>query len=223
VSRDFQPRFLQIRNTRYDLGRITLKQAPPTWIAMFSRSPAATVAQVIEPQPIGSALTVSNDIRPVNISTNMLPPSIKEVDKYLTRGSATLGQSGVRPSPGLRILGIFEPPGTRCVKLDVSRNGPADIFRMLNQVAENATLALVDSQGTEYSPIGYMYRHSEGTTIRLEPTTRLRSIEDLPILPTSGTQELVLIFYVTEEVTLTAFRFGDLTVGTCNLRVPEKT
>ena len=223
VPQGFEPRFLQIRNARYDLGRTTLKPAPAAWIAMFTRSAAGTVEQIIEPQPIGSVLTVNSDIRPVNVSTNMLPPSIKEVDKYLTQGEATFGQSGTRPSPGLRIQGIFEPPGTRCVKLDVSRGGPADIFRMLNQVPENATLALVDSQGTEYSPIGYMYRHSEGTTIRLEPTTRLRSIEDLPILPTSGNQELVLIFYVTEEVTLTAFRFGDLTVGTCNLHVPRDT
>jgi hypothetical protein len=221
VSRGFQPAFLQIRNTRYDLRRTRLKQAPTSLVAMFGRSTDVETPETFSPQPIGSVLTVSNDIRPINVSTNMLPPSMKESDKFLTRGEATFGQSGERPAPGLRIKGIFEPPGTRCVKLDVSRNGPADIFRLLTQIPENATLALVDSTGTEYSPIGYMHRRQDGTEIRLRPSRRLRSIEQFPVLPTSGTESLTLIFYVTEEVTLTAFRFGDYTVGTCNLFVPE--
>jgi hypothetical protein len=222
VSRGFQPAFIQIRNTRYDLRRTRLKQAPTSLVAMFGRATQVETPESFAPQPIDSVLTVSNDIRPINVSTNMLPPSMEESDKLLTQGEATFGQSGERPSPGLRIQGIYEPPGTRCVKLDVSRNGPADIFRLLTHVPENATLALVDSTGTEYSPIGYMHRRQDGTEIRLQPSRRLRSIDQLPVLPTSGPERLTLIFYVTEEVTLTAFRFGDYTVGTCNIFVPEK-
>jgi len=215
----FSPRFLQIRNTRYDLRPMAAKPAPGVWATLFGGAGAASAGPIVEGQPIDSVIAINNDIRPVSISANMLPPSIKEVDKFLTRGEATF-QGGARPSRGLRIQGIFEPPGTRCVKLDVSRGGPADIFRVMDQVAASATLALVDSRGTEYSPIGYIYSNPDGTTIRLEPTRRLRSIDQLPVLPTSGGQRLVLIFYITEEVTITGFRFGDFSLGTCNLYVP---
>ena len=121
---------------------------------------------------------------------------------------------GSTPPMKLRIQGIREPGGARCIKLDVSRGNPADIFAVAAQVPEGATLAIVDTQGTEYSPIGYMYTGADQlTSILLEPAKLLQTIDELPQLPTSGNQRLLLLFYVTEGATIAKFRFGDLAIA----------
>ena len=41
----------------------------------------------------------------------------------------------------------------------------------------------------------------------------------LPVLPSSGSQQLRLLFIVSNEVTITSFKYGQLTIGTCQLWV----
>ncbi len=189
---------------------------------MISRG-GGTIQATVGGASIQQQIKVTNSIRPVSVSTNVLPSGINERDKLLTSGEATFKPGRSMGSRALKIQGIFEPAGTRCVRVNISRNGPADIFRFRTEVGDDATIALVDVAGNNYSPIGYIYKHSEGTTIKLAPTRRVRTIDDLPTPPTSGSQQLDLLFYVTEGVTIIGLRFGDIDVGTCSLAVPSSS
>ena len=43
-----------------------------------------------------------------------------------------------------------------------------------------------------------------------------------PPLPSTGSQELTLLFYVTEGATVTGLKVGDQTIGTCLVPVTAK-
>ncbi len=146
---------------------------------------------------------------------------MKEQENYLVEGTGTFGSSPGLISRALQIKGIYEPPGTRIVTLDVSRGKVTDLFgsSLRGQLAEDAVMAMVDSQGNTYSPLGYILKKGTDTDIVLAPGTYVRTLDQLPILPTAGTQELMLYFRVTEGATLVGFKVGDKTLGTCNLMV----
>lgn len=215
------PRFIQVRGTRFALPEA--QPVPPGsigWATGPSSSNNVTISPVAG-APIQSLLQVTNRIEPIQVSRNQLPGTMREHERYLVEGTLTYRRGGQHPSRNLIILGIEQPIGTKVVQLNVSRGTAADIFGPVRaQAGENAELALVDSQGNRYSPIGYMHTQTSGAiTLRLEPTRFLRTAGDLPILPTAGQDTLKLIFRVTEGTTIVGFRYGDITVGTCNLSV----
>jgi len=213
--------FLQIRGTRFRLP--TAERVAPG--SLGTGAAPSTQAQVPVPTGTGPSiqphLQVSNDLRPFVASSNQLPGTISHNDRYLTQGEMTQRAGADRPTRSLMIRGIEEPAGTRIVQLDVSRGTTSDIFGPVrNQVPANAPLALVDANGNTYSPIGYLHEHRDGVTVRLDPARFIRTAEQLPVLPTSGTDRLRLIFRVTQNATIVAFRYGDVTVGTSNVEVP---
>ncbi|MCZ6444700.1 MAG: hypothetical protein O6758_00795, partial [Planctomycetota bacterium] len=107
--------------------------------------------------------------------------------------------------------------------LNVSRGSSADLFGPLrDRAGAKARPVLIDSQGHQYSPIGFIHVNPEGVRIFLDPTRGIASADDLPHLPTTGDQELRLVFRVTDNVTIVGFRLGDVNVGTCNLIVTER-
>lgn len=213
-------RFIQIRGTRYALPQAA--PVPPGTLGTGAVG-APQVSTPITPgtgASIQSLIEVTNGIRPILVSINQLPGTMREHERYLVEGTMTYRSGGDRPTRSLLIMGIEEPPGTKVVQLNVSRGTAADIFGAVRtQVGENAPLSLVDSQGNTYSPIGYLHQHREGTTLRLEPGRFIRSAEDLPVLPTSGTDQLRLIFRVTLNSTIVGFRYGNVTMGHCNVPV----
>ena len=169
---EFSPRLIQIRNTLYRLpaARSTGGQPFAGAFGASSREPAAAVTG----GSIQSAVRVSNDIRPVNADTSQLPGSLKaDDDRYLVRGHGTFQRGGSRPSRNLRLQGIAPSPGTRCVRVDVSRGKAADIFAVMNQVAEDARIVLVTQSGVEFTPIGFLYAQGEETEIKLDPGGRI--------------------------------------------------
>ena len=83
-------------------------------------------------------------------------------------------------------------------------------------------LALVDADGNTYSPLGYLHKKGRGkVSIKLAPGKFVRTLDELPHLPTSGDQELQLYFRVTKGANIIAFQLGDNTIGTCNLSIPS--
>lgn len=213
-------RFIQVRGTRFALPQAT--PVPPGTLGTGTAQPTGSADRVVlgTAPSIQNEIRVSNDIRPMALSSNQLPGTISHHDRYLTRGTMTYRSGGDRPMRNLMIRGVEEPQGTKIVQLDVSRGTRADIFGPVrNQVGEDAALSLVDSRGNTYSPIGYLHEHREGTSIRLEPGRFIRTAEELPVLPTSGTDRLRLLFRVTMNSTIVAFQYGDVTVGTCELPV----
>jgi len=124
----------------------------------------------------------------------------------------------------LLIKGIFEPPGTRSLTLNVSRGRVADVFNttLRKQVPETAQMALVDSSGNTYSPIGYLYKRGTENELMLAPGKYVRTLAELPMLPSAGGQEMLLYFRVTEDAEIVAFKVGDVTLGTTRLVVKAR-
>ncbi len=225
---ELEPRFIQIKGTRYDLPQAeerTRLEYEAVLSGMGGTSPTVgLLTDLAGARPIDDAdIALSNSISPVVVSSNQLPGTMKESNKFLVSGDAHFKKGRGMISRQLRIKGINEPGGTRIVKLNVSRGRSADIFGPLRERAgAKARPVLIDSQGHQYSPIGFIHENPEGVRIFLDPTRGIASADDLPHLPTTGEQELRLVFRVTDDVTIVAFRLGDVTVGTCNLIVTER-
>jgi hypothetical protein len=223
VPADFDPRFIQVRNTRFALPAaepIVCASLRPAQVAVAS---GGGDGEVMLGGSIQTVIQVSNSIRPVQASTNLMPPGFDLVGKFLAEGEGKflVGRQGF--ARNLMIEGIYEPKGTRIVQLNVSRGGPADIFGPIrDQIGRRDELALVDSNGNRYPPMGYMHTRADGVVIRLEPRNFLRTARELPQLPTSGTQELKLLFRVTTGVTIVSFEWGELPIGACALVVTEE-
>lgn len=217
-------RFIQIRGTRYELPRQIERVPAGTLGSVAIGNNSDSPVEAGAAPSIDSLISVTNSIRPLSVSTNQLPSSIDvNDDKYLTSGTMTRSSGRGRITRSLMVQGIEQPPGTQVVQLDVSRGTAADIFGPVrDQVDDDAVLAFVDNQGNTYSPIGYLHKHREGTTIRLDPQRYLRTAADVPVLPTSGTDSLKLIFRVTQGARLVAFRFGEITIGTCNVQAVSR-
>lgn len=224
----FTPRYVQVRNVRY---RLPAAQQMPA--GLFSGSAVdlpgdgggATVD--LSAQPIPEAeIRVSNSIRPVRVSANRMPGSMEEQDRLLVEGEGEFNTGGGGSiSRSLLIQGVYEPPGTRMVMLDVSRGAACDLFRkgLRETLPEGAHMALVDADGNTYSPIGYIHKRADNKYgITLAPGRFIRTLDQLPYLPTSGAEDLDLYFRVTLNATIVGFKIGDRTLGTCQLQVLPK-
>ena len=220
-----RPRFIQIKGTRFEIRRIEEMTASGydevlgRAVDSVSIAPEADTrgARAITPPDI----RVDNDISPVLVSTNELPPGIKaNKNKYLVEGDGFFRSTRKFPSRDLRIQGIYEPAQTKIVKVDVSRRSSADIYAsVLGRVGSGATPQLVDSRGNPYTAIGLIHERPDGVRIKLDPRRGIDVAKDLPHLPTTGNQKLTLLFRVSEGVTIVSFRLGDVVVGTCNVTV----
>ena len=230
LPNQLEPRFLQIRGTRYPLH---LRQedvvSGADCDALFAGAATPTRGNdAPAPAPASAGVISSDDLKltnrvPVRISTNMLRTTIEHIDRYLSKGEALLKQGGTRPSRKLMIRGIHEPPGTRIAQLNVSRGTSADLFgRVREQVDNDARMFLTDSVGNTYTPIGFMHKKPDGLLIKLKPSRRISTIGELPSLPTSGSQTLTLVFRVTIGVRIVRFDVGSVTVGTCDVEVTVK-
>ncbi|HRP63159.1 MAG TPA: hypothetical protein PK400_07700 [Phycisphaerales bacterium] len=215
------PRFIQIRGTRYRLPEA--KAAAPGMLNVAS-GPLPQVALPAGGADIRNEIEISNTTRPLNISTNMIPGTLQHQDRMLTHGEATFETGGERPSRNLLITGILEPAGTRIVQVQVGRQSTASLYGPIAERAgANARIALVDSQGNAYTPIGYIHEHRTGTTIKLNFVQFLPTLNDLPMLPSASNDRLRLLFNVTVNATIVGLKVGDETIGTCNVTVAPRT
>jgi hypothetical protein len=224
----FEPRYVQIKGNRY---RLPQPQVPPANL-LEGGLPAGRRTVSAPPVAAGAAaiteecIKVSNDIRPIRASINTMPGTMTVEDLHLVEGAASFtGGRGSLIARNLQIKGIKEPEGTRIVKVDVSRDCPSNLFAewVHEQAGPGSQIRMVDSAGNSYSPLGYLYDKGTGEyDIKLAPGQFLRTFDQIPYLPTAGTQRLQLIFRVTEGVTLVGLMYGDVTVASCNVEIPVK-
>jgi hypothetical protein len=220
-------KYLQIRGTRFALPQAqTLSSTEFESVAGQIVSEA--ISQALENAQVGnanitSAVNTSTRISGLNVGVNQMPGGMHSTDeRFLDDGHATFSRSAARPPRKLAVQGLYEPPGTRVVQVDVSRNSPANIFgAVAYQAGENAPIFLVDDRGDAYPPLGYVYWQPNGIEVKLAPGEYVRTIEELPSLPRAGDNQLNLVFTVTKGRTIVALRVGDLDVGRCNVPVTE--
>ncbi|MHC4218742.1 MAG: hypothetical protein ACYSU7_09840 [Planctomycetota bacterium] len=221
----FVPGFIQIKGTRFALlGLQSLDDAACDGILQGATPTASAAPDLSGAGRLASTdIRLANDIRPVTTSTNLLPGSMKHSERLLTEGTGTFPPGGqMNVARNLRILGIFEPPGTRVVQINVDRTSSANIYGSVRkQVSDSDVPVLIDRSGNTYSAVGYVHQSPDGVKIELDPSNGI-NMGRLPHVPTAGSQRLRLVFQVTQGANLIGFRVGDQTVGSCNLIVEAR-
>ncbi|MCZ6837355.1 MAG: CvpA family protein [Planctomycetota bacterium] len=220
-------KYLQIRNTRYRINRI--EDVSPSRIESLKGSGSSSRSTIPESTVslggnIDSVLRLSADPRPIRAGRNMgIGTLVLSEDFKFYSGEHTFPSRTDRVSSKLAIDGLYELPGTRIIQLTVTRGGPADLYGIaLIQAGENADIILIDSQDRQYWPMGYIHETGEDVKLFLAPTEYVKTIAQLPMLPSSGTHTLRLLFVVTENATVTRLQLGTITIGTCNMKaVPD--
>lgn len=111
----------------------------------------------------------------------------------------------------LRIDRIFTTDDVVLVKVEVSRDKPAS---WLGSAARQVELVLppqiMDTNGTAYEAVGYIYEDAGIVHIRYTPGQPIRGLSEIPYSITSSRndQKLKLVFRISRGVTIQDFRIG---------------
>ena len=211
------PRFVQIKGVRYELGTIEAGGGAGSAIASGT---AIKPTNPNAPDAGEDDIQQREDIKPINSASLNTTIGFEKDGFYLVEGQQTFKRGGRAPNRETRIKGIYTPSGSQIVRVNVSRGRPTSLYSPAREVAgEDAAPVLVDTNGNRYYAIGSLISTPDNATLKLHPDSLIRSLGELPHLPTSGANELWLFYRVTEGVQLTSFRFDEETVAKCNITV----
>lgn len=117
----------------------------------------------------------------------------------------------------LQVRSFAASDDTRIVQVAV--DGSNTQFGLLSDPASAADRSqapmLIDSNGTTYTPVGYVFRNNEETHIYFSPQAPVASVNDLPTISRSRPDaELVLVYRITVGATITQFTIGNKAVAT---------
>ena len=229
-----QPRFIEIKGTRFALpGSIS---SPDGGLAAAFGAGSEIDTRLTEDQlarldlaPALSAeeLKIDNTLG-ITLSKNEVTGAVRVVSdpdgNYLADGEAEFSTGANRSvQKGLRVDRFLSKPKTRMVKLDITRGeGLVDVEtarKRLRDAAPNTPLTLVDSLGTRYFPVGYIQRSPKVVKFKLDPVGYLKTLGQIPVQSSSAGNSLILLFDITEGVTIRGVMIGEDFVGQATLRV----
>lgn len=219
------PRYLQVKGLRVPLATIEpvdVSRLVAKVMGQGDSKPPEFVANL--PTVSGSDIRMTNSIAPLQLSTNELP-GMRESNAYLTEGRATFPATpGQRINKSLQVKGIFEPDGTRIVRLNISRRkSPIDIWdsKVREEAGDGAGIFLVDEQGRGFAPIGFIWqrRNDREVDITLDPVTGIRKISDFPAMSSAGVDDLDAVFRVSVGSRIKAVRLGEVQIANVDLEV----
>jgi hypothetical protein len=205
------------------------------------RIPLATASQDLADLPIGgsnarvafdsSAMAIPNAFLRadsslgVTINKNSLPAGMDVQDGAITAADGfdiPSKATGV-VNRSLRVDSLYQLPGTKLVKLDVSRGkSPVDIWGdARRQAGESAPLVLVDADGNSFTPIGWLHMQASNglINVKLDARTGVPDIATVPMLSSAGKDTLDLIFSIPIGRKIVAVKLGDVTIGTASLDI----
>ena len=228
-NRNFKPKFIQIRGTRFELPVSTMVPLNMLAAAQY-RGKTLTDEEILAARdPLGKdiqhLIDVTSKIRGLRISANGIPGSIElDEDNYFVQGTLISKWTQQNVSIGLIIKGIRPNDDTAIVQLEVTKGTNAEFNELVPVLPQDASVNLIDTDGHKYVPIGYYIDDNKKMNLTLTPSTPIQSISDLPmhILGGSANKRMVLIFQVTENQWIKEFRVGDFTIGTCNIKATRK-
>lgn len=213
------PKALMYKGLRIPLS------APSTNLADLPTGGGARVAyDTSAPTIPGNYLRLDSKLGPI-LNKNVVPPGVPITEGAITEADGVdlpLKTSG-SISPSLRVDKLYQLPGTKIVKLDVSRGrSPVDIWEEPRRTAgEKAELVLVDADGNTFTPIGWL--HGQPSTnllnVRLDSRRGVPTVGSAPMLSSAGKDTLDLLFSIPVGRTIVAVKLGDLTLGTINLPI----
>jgi len=213
-----RPAMIQVKGVRYTLPAIQ----PASGALIRQMQPLNQREIFVAGGNIDPLVNVTNAIRGLNASRNLLPAGIRVDDEYFITGGR-----GVFPpnrnqiiSRELRIRGIAELEGEAVVQVEMTRGTDADVFALVDQgeVKIDDRLVLTDDRGNTYTPIGYYLRSPDGIEVDVRPAERMPRVDQFPRTTLGGVEQLHVLFRVTEGVQLTGIKAGDVLIGTISKR-----
>ena len=114
----------------------------------------------------------------------------------------------------LRVEKFLVTPDTSIVKVNVGADSASSILGRTKALAEaNLPPFLVDTDGTRYQAVGYIYEDQNIIEVRFTPGNPIRGLVELPRLTQSrNDQKCSLIFRVSTGVKINRFMLNDETV-----------
>jgi hypothetical protein len=226
------PKFIQVKGLRIQLPQAQQMASAfrPDGGAGGGADAAAEVLAAVQSSeaPIVPGLVeLKNSLMPAQLSSNQVSGlDVLENNQgtWITKGRGEFGKGGAGSiSRSNRIRGFFFDKGTQIVMLDVSRgqNLPVDVYDSQLAMNRGASISLVDSQGNEFRPAGYVWEKTDKVELFYDSTRLIASIGQLPSLPSSGTHMLKLVFKVPEGATIVAVKVGDTIVAKTNVMAVE--
>ena len=216
----FIPRFIQVKGIRLALPEETMVSSNVNVTRLLSQADQNTsiTGEEFVKRDIASSIKITKRFSDIRVGKNALPAGFTiNGDNEIVSGNGVLQLGGKRPPRKLRIQGLAELTGTRLVAIDVSR-GERACFYDANP-SESDRVRLKTSPAADFSPVGYLFKDRRGLQVNLDPSSRFATVNDLPSLPSSGSQELILLFYITEGVEITGLYVGDTEIGYCSVQV----
>jgi hypothetical protein len=225
------PKFLHAMGLRLPFPAITAESNMQDGIAALLGGGTAAAGTV----PTGLAqinpddLRLNDSIQPANADLNNLGAMEVKDTNYLFEGSGEYEQGGFRGNKGVVVKGIWAPPNTRVVRLNISRGGSSSIdlwndrSKVRETAGEDAVLALVDDLGRSYYPIGYIHAIAGGNrmaVVKLGRDGAFYKISAFPFLASSGADQLYAIFTPAVDRKIVAVKLGNEWIAAANLAVP---
>lgn len=210
--------FLEIKGLRIKLPALDVNEGA---LASVGGNTARVQLPTGNARPLpANDVKLSNEL-PIRLSYNARGGLVIDNENKVTSGSgefpSNAPSSGI--SRGLRVNDFFEPEGTRMLQLTVRRGGAVDTEQLKRDGKGSEPLVLVDSSGQTYYPAGYIKKGLQNTQISYEPSSLLRSLDQLPSLPSAGNTTLSLLFRVPVGSTIRELRVGDTPIVSLNVLV----
>ena len=227
------PRFLSALGLRIPFPKIDQQSTGAAAMAMIMggdaaggavKAPAGTMA--INPDD----LAVNDSIMPANADLNNLGAMDVKDGNYLFQGIGEYEQGGFRGNKGVIVKGIWAPPNTRVIRLNIARGGSSSIdlwndrSKVRETAGDEANLMLIDDLGRTYFPIGYIHATATGdrrVTIALQRDGAYYQIGKFPNLSSSGSDKLYAIFTPAIGRTIVGIKLGNEWVATASMLVPN--
>ncbi|MDP7070595.1 MAG: hypothetical protein QF561_04515 [Phycisphaerales bacterium] len=226
----FEPRFIQIRGTRFDLPDARDDESWEEFCLHTGAVGAGSEAGELWGGDISSLVDMKAGLprgaRPSISDFRGGSPQFSEQGNRILRAEATQVGNKSRGKGKLKVSGygierlVSRVDGGQARELDDSKAiikikvGPgtsADIAKLARRMGGDGEIRLIDTQGGEYSPYGFELKNDAKTTISYNvPISRW---SDIRHRPKSDSNQFALIFVVPVGVSLDRLMLDDERIG----------
>ena len=224
------PKFLWAMGHRLPFPAISRQSSAQEGVAMLTKSTAGALVEIPAGTPsiAREDLVMNDQITPASADLNNLGNMSTKDTNYLFEGEGEYTQGGFRGSKGIIVKGIWAPPATRIVRLNISRGSRNSIdlwndrSTVRQRAGEDANLALVDSFGKRYYPIGYIHvvgTGDRGVSIRLQRDGAYFKISSFPTLSSAGSDTLYALFSPSNAASIVGVVLGNEWVAKADLQI----
>jgi hypothetical protein len=175
-----------------------------------------------------SDLAMNDTITPASGNLNNIGSMSVKDENYLFTGSHDFELGGFVGRGALSVRGVWAPPKTRIVRLNITRGNRNSIdlwndrSKVRDQAGEGAELALVDDLGRRYYPIGFIHVQKAGdqrVSVNLSRDGEFRALDSFPNLSSAGADDMWALFTPPVDRTIVGIKLGDKWVARAKLKI----